>query len=264
MSLPQAFLDAKESDSISYIEIYDIALRTGMIHIAATNKEIMFDGKSYVSIPIERGTINKSVDTLDNDMDLTISDVDNDKLAYLMAGFDFRGCMVLVRQILYPESLDDPSLVRDTFYGELDSPCYEDGKFTFSIKSRIPKIKTPRRSCQVNCNSEFGDSLCTMSKDQRSGTINPVENDQIQIGITAINDYWKDGIITINGESRMIKTSTDQTVYLYYPFFQTLAAGLNFQIERGCDKTSTTCDQRFNNDTHYSGFKAIPFESVYR
>lgn len=241
-------------------------LRTGTVHIAATDKIINYNGRGYISVPIKRESIQKSVDNVDNDVELKIADADNDKLAYLVNGFDFRGCVVEVRQILYPDSLENPDIVRYCFWGYIDEPCYDNGEFTFKVKCRLPKLKVPRRSCGMNCNSQFGDTLCGVSKDSQECYIygwNETQND-IKISISRDNDYWRDGVLVIDGESKPIMSNDGATIKVYYPFKQKLESGKKCYIERGCDRTKTTCQTRFNNLSHFSGFPAIPFETIYR
>ena len=67
----------------------------------------------------------------------------------------------------------------------------------------------------------------------------------------------------INYEARSIIASkydagTGQlTLTLNLPFYRT-QAGANAQIVAGCDRTPTTCQQKFNNYQNFNGFVAIP------
>ena len=79
------------------------------------------------------------------------------------------------------------------------------------------------------------------------------------------NDYWKDGVISVKGESRLILSSSGNKVTIAYSFLQDdIQEGTQATLIRGCDKTKETCKNRFNNLRNFSGFPAIPFESVYR
>ncbi len=154
------FNEAKEKDHIFVVEIYDISLRTGMLYVCNTDRDIVFEGNKYVPIPLEREDISLSVDDIDNEMKLTMADATVEQLQYIIAGFDFRGCNVRVRQILYPESLNDNSIFREAFYGYIDNPAYENGEFSCTLRSRIPKVTVPRRTFQSTCNCKFGDAIC--------------------------------------------------------------------------------------------------------
>lgn len=263
--LPALLSERKDSSEICVIELYRLKLRTGTVYIAACDEDIEFMNQTFISIPIQRETINKSVDNVVDSTSLKIADVDYAKLAYILNGFDFRGCDVEIVQVLYPECLKDPSLCRWVYTGYIDSPSYEAGVFSCTLKARFPNIEVPNRSCQLFCNAEFGDpDDCGMSKDIRVITIATGSNQgEIFYGDNDMNHHWDDGVITIGGESRMIRESTDK-IYLAYPFIQDIYVGETATIERGCDKTQKTCRERFNNTINFSGFPSIPWESVYR
>lgn len=261
--LPTLLSQRKESDEICVIELYVIHLRTGPIYLASCDQDIVYNGQAFISIPIERGTISKTVDKAIDNMSLKIADVDYDKLLYLLNGFDFRGCNVDILQILYPESLSNASIYRWVFSGYIDAPVFENGEFSCNVRGRLPNIECPNRSFQLTCNSEFGDESCGISKGIGSGYTQVGSNSSyISYGGGNMGNWWQDGIITINGESRQIKSSYDWII-VTYPFFQQITAGMPFTIQRGCDKTTVGCN-RHNNRRNYSGYLSIPWETTYR
>ena len=258
------FNETKEKDHIFVVEIYDISLRTGMLYVCNIDRDITFEGNKYVSIPIEREDISLSVDDIDNEMKLTMADATVEQLQFIIAGFDFRGCNVRVRQILYPESLADNSIFREAFYGYIDNPAYENGEFSCTLRSRIPKVTVPRRTFQSMCNCKFGDAICQADVAREVDVVKSVVDDN-QIAVFEIKEdgYWNNGIITIEGESRMIQKSEGNIITTFYPFFASIKKGMRCDIRRGCDKTMTSC-AKFNNLTHFAGFPSIPFEDIYR
>ena len=264
IDLNTALSDVKEQDNISVIELYDISLRTGILYICNTDRDITFEGNKYVAIPIEREDISLSVDDIDNEMKITMSDATTDQLRYIIAGFEFRGCTVRVRQILYPESLADNSIFREAFYGYIDNPAYENGEFSCTLRSRIPKVTVPRRTFQSMCNCKFGDDICQADIAAEVDAVKSVVNDnQIAVFEVKEDEYWNNGIITIEGESRMIKKSVGNIISTYYPFFAEIRKGMRCALRRGCDKTMINC-AKFDNLKHFTGFPSIPYENIYR
>ena len=181
-----------------------------------------------------------------------------------MNGFDFRGCEAAITRIAYPESLE----TNQGFYvfcGYIDNPAYEDGVFSCTIKSYFPSIQAPSRAYQLSCNSSFGDCICGMSKARTVLTVTKVNSDgSLSVGENFANNYWKDGLVSISGESRLIVSSSDNKIKVNYGFMQGNLVGKTVILERGCDKTRETCKNRYNNLKRFSGFPAIPFESQYR
>ena len=264
MTIPVSLQQMKDKGETFFIELYEVSLRTGTIYLAACDEEIEFNGHTYIAVPFERGEISKSIDQVTDQCSISIGDIDDNRLAYIMNGFDFRGCAALITRIAYPESLEDNQGFY-VFYGYLDNPAYEDGVFSCTIKSYFPSVEAPCRTYQVSCNSAFGDCICGMEKNRTVLEIVSVS----EVGIITVNesysdDYWKDGTASISGESRLITASSGQTIQVNYSFLQGDLVGKNIILERGCDKTFDTCKNRYDNLKRFSGFPAIPFESQYR
>ena len=152
------------------------------------------------------------------------------------------------------------------FSGYIDDPSYSAGEFSCTLKTRLPNIEVPLRSCQLCCNSEFGDAECQMSLGLISTTLAAGStNSKILLSSTYPKDYWKDGVISIKGESRLILKSEGNSITIAYSFLQeNVTTGTQVSLIRGCDKTKETCKSRFNNLKNFSGFPSIPWEAVYR
>lgn len=267
MIIPVSLQQMKDKGETFFIELYEVALRTGTIYLAACDEDIEFNGHTYIAVPFERGDIAKSIDQVTDQCTVSVGDVDDDRLAYIMNGFDFRGCSAMISRIAYPESLENNQAFF-VFCGYLDNPAYEDGIFSCTIKSYFPNIEAPSRTFQLSCNSAFGDEVCCMNKDRTVLTVIDV-SEKSNDGILVVNssypdDYWKDGLASISGESRLIVASSGQQIQVNYGFMQHDIVGKVVILERGCDKTFETCKTRYNNLKRFSGFPAIPFESQYR
>ena len=261
---PEPSDNSDNLNNLCIVDIYDISLRTGDIFICNTDRDIMFEGKKYLAIPVQREEISRSVDNIDNDVKITMADATTDQLQFIIAGFDFRGCKVKIRQIVYPDSTYNDQLYRDCFYGYIDNPAYENGQFSCTLRARIPKVTVPRRTYQSTCNCKFGDALCGLDIDRTNGLIEYVSADnQIVIDAVKADDYWQNGIITIEGETRMIRASKGGIITTFYPFFSNIRVGMHYTVQRGCDKTFTSC-KKFDNLQHFTGFPSIPYETIYR
>ena len=262
--LPVSLEKAKESNNPFFIELYRIYLKTGTIRICNCDVVITFAGETYQPVPIERGSIKSSVDAKIDNMDLKIADADNEKISALMEGFDFRGRKVEIVRIQYPESLEDESLVLPIFWGYLDAPSYTNGEFNVTVKASFPKGNVPFRTTQYICCNTFGDINCRMDKARRECEIETESSTALKIKLKGkcTDGYYKNGLITIGYETKMIKNcyaEGDNYFYIepYYPFYVSLTG--NAVLTRNCDKTPEMC-ARYNNRMHYGGFIAIPKE----
>lgn len=262
ITLPVCMAEAKEKNSSFFIELYIIELRTGTIRLAACDEDIRFAGETYMAVPIQRESMTRSMDNITDSCSLSISDVDYGLLAYVMSGFDFRGVNAVVIRIQYPESLNDEKAFEWVYSGFIDEPAFADGTFSCKIMSRFPEIQCPNRTYQLCCNSDFGDIECGVSLGTDSALVISQENNVLQLRETYEENYWKNGVVTCGGESRIIQSSKGSTLTLNVNFLQDMESK-KVTLQRGCNKTQADC-RRFNNLLHYSGFPAIPFESIYR
>lgn len=264
--LPQKMSEMKDSDATFFIELYIVKLKTGTIYLAATDTDITFAGQTYMAIPFQRETIDRSMDNVIDTCEISLGDGDYDKLAYLSQGFDFRGADVTIFKISYPDSLEDDTIKSISFMGYINSCSYSDGVFSFSLNTRLPNIEVPNRTCQLCCNSEFGDSECGISLEETNVELaTGSTSSNILLPSTYETNYWKDGVIFIKGESRLILSNEGNKIVVNYSFLQSdIKGGMEATLIRGCDKTKETCQNRFNNMKKFSGFPAIPFENVYR
>lgn len=263
MYAPVEMQKAKETQAPFFIELYILQLRTGISYIAACDEDIEFDGNTYIAIPFSREEITRSADNLFDETTVSIGDVDDSKLAYLLSGFDFRGCRIAIFKIQYPESLSNPKLMLPMFIGHLDAPSYANGVFSCSLKSMFPMVDVPRREYQLQCNSNFGDSHCGLSDGAIEATIQSAEKNTLKLNKDITGVGYEFGIATVLGESRNIIGVDGNRITVGINFLQDNLVGKSIVIQKGCDKTKECC-AKLGNLRHFSGFPAVPFESVYR
>lgn len=260
--LPVKMKEAKETGNPFFIELYILQLRDGVMRIAACDENILFNNQEFTAVPFQRGEIETSMDNLTDSCEVTLGDCSYELLRYVLDGFDFRGCRALIIRIQYPDSLSDPTLYQPVFSGILDEPSYSDGEFTCKIKSILPEIECPNRNFRMACNSSFGDEECGMSLGEETLSIVSVSDNVITLNKSYDENYWKDGVISVGGESRVIVQSSDSSVTVNVNFVQDVA-GHSATLRRGCNKTVDAC-KAFGNMKHYGGFPSIPFEARYQ
>ena len=263
--LPINMQEAKERDSSFFIELYNIYLRTGVIRICNCDEIITFNHYQYYPVPVERGSIKTSVDSKIDNMDLKISDADKSKVGALINGFDFRGRIVEIFRINYPESLEDSSIWMPVFRGKIDAPSYTNGEFSCTLESAFPQSKVPMRTTQYFCNHTFGDSLCTMNKrDIQCEVIGVLSSNEIKIrilsnGMTISKNQYEYGVAVVGFEAKMIESNTEDSIKVKYPFVYDVHIGDKVMLSLNCNKTPELC-AKYNNRQHYGGFLAIPKE----
>lgn len=261
ITLPVSMAKAKESGNPFFIELYVLQLRDGIMRIAACDENILYNNEEYTAVPFQRGEVTTSMDNLTDSCEVSLGDCSYELLKYVIEGFDFRGCNAMIFRIQYPDSLKDPTIAQPVFAGYIDEPSYSNGEFTCKVKSRLPEIECPNRNFRMACNSEFGDAECGMSLAEETMPVVSTASNTVTLEKSHDKNYWKDGVISVGGESRIITESSGDTITLNVNFVQDIT-GHSATLRRGCNKTVEAC-RAFGNMKHYSGFPAIPFESNY-
>ena len=266
LTLPTKVLNAKDSDSVCFFECYAFFLKTGTLYITNADQDLTFGDKTYISVPIQRGKYTSNSESKVEDCTLKVSNVDDSFTAALYSGVDFRGQYVYVFKVLYPDIINDRTLVKPVVFGYLDSPILnqKEGTFEVTVKAQVPNTKNCRYF-QLSCNAEFGDmDTCMAGKDKQSGVCqNGTTSSSIVIEKSYYDNHWANGIITCGSESRMIESSQGNVINLHYPFLFPVAPGTTYSIECGCDKSFANC-KAAGQEKNFSGFPSIPYELTVR
>lgn len=263
MILPVSMKEEMKSGNPFFVELYTIRLRTSVMRLCACDEDIIFNGEKYYAVPVQREDIERSIDSIINDCTLKVADCSDEMLAYVLNGYDFRGCKCEIIRIQYPNSLENPDCFSFVFAGEIDEPSFADGVFTCKVSREFPQIQVPNRDYQLYCNSEFGDSECAMNVGAETLTVTKTNDPTVlKLPKSYANNYWVHGTVTMEGESRTIIKSEGTRVTLNINFLQEFTAR-QATLRRGCNKTASMC-KKYKNMKHFSGFPAIPFENIYR
>lgn len=263
VQLPVCMEEAKESGKTFFIELYAIKLRTTTLYLAACDEDIIYDGTRFIAVPIQRESVTRSMDNITDSCQLTISDVNYQLLAYVVNGFDFRGSLATVIRIQYPDSLDDPKVFEWVYTGTVDEPSFAEGTFSCKLQTVFPQVQCPNRCYQLACNSEFGDAECCYVPNTAAVKVVAASGNYLAFDTWFDENYWKNGVVSIAGESRVIEASAANVVMLNVNFLQENILGKDATLKQGCDKSRERCAY-YRNTIHYGGFPAIPFESVWR
>jgi len=264
INLPAALATAKEAGSIFMVELYVLSLPNGPMYLCAADQDVTFNGQLYHAVPLERDVYKASSDSKVDDCKLKVSNFDDSFTAALFSGFDFRGCNCSIFQILYPDALSDPTLVKPILSGYLDAPVLtqKDATFEVAVKAQVPNLSNAR-TFQLSCNANFADQeSCFAVMDVKTGTVQSgTTGSVIVLQHSYADNYWTDGIITCGFQGRQVLSSTGNTVTLLFPF-SVVPTG-NYSIQNGCDKSWNGCGLK-GQQTNYSGFIGIPYETVVR
>jgi uncharacterized phage protein (TIGR02218 family) len=127
-------------------------------------------------------------------------------------------------------------------------------------------IQMPRRLWQSSCTHVFGGSMCQFNRTSLAVTFSagPGSTQTVITNAPSSTTPFAQGTITgvagaNAGLSRTVagfvsgSNVTVKAVFLY-----PIAAGDQFELLPGCDRTIAACTNVFNNATHFGGFPYIP------
>ncbi|MGH7116312.1 MAG: DUF2163 domain-containing protein [Stellaceae bacterium] len=128
-------------------------------------------------------------------------------------------------------------------------------------------IQMPRRLWQSSCTHVFGDAMCQFDRASLQASfacLSGSAETQIlsNINPTPAGLYVQGTIIGVTGanagDSRTIAQMANGAVTVKLAFLSPPAAGDQFQLLPGCDRTLATCTNVFNNPGHFGGFPYVP------
>jgi uncharacterized phage protein (TIGR02218 family) len=127
-------------------------------------------------------------------------------------------------------------------------------------------IQMPRRLWQSSCTHVFGDAMCLFNRSSLAVTFTASGSSTttvIEGAPTTTTPYAQGTIIGVTGSnagySRTISSFVSGgAVTVKLAFLSPVAAGDQFQLLPGCDRTLATCTNVFNNPVHFGGVPYIP------
>jgi uncharacterized phage protein (TIGR02218 family) len=127
-------------------------------------------------------------------------------------------------------------------------------------------IQMPRRLWQPSCSHVFGDAMCQFNRASLAATFSCASGStQTVIQGPPSNGvpYLQGTIIGMSGantgETRTItRFVPGESVTVKLGFLATPAAGDEFQLLPGCDRSLATCTNTFSNQIHFGGMPFIP------
>jgi uncharacterized phage protein (TIGR02218 family) len=178
------------------------------------------------------------------------------------------GALLQLERVFMPTYGDTSAGTVVLFAGRISGiDCSRTGA-TISVKSHLEllNIQMPRRIWQPSCNNHFGDAMCTFNRSSMALTF-AAGAGSTQINITGApvttTPFNLGSIVGQTGQNAgysrtisMFKSGVSVSIKLAFLF--PIAAGDQFQLLPGCDRTLGTCTSVFNNAIHFGGQPYIP------
>lgn len=266
------------------IELYIVFLDDLTLYLTDHDQDVAFydlddDAQTYTAAAISHGEVKTNID---NRIDSVIVRLDNVNRAMTdyIASYEFRGRRMVIRRV-YEDYLSSADDYITTFDGLMDNPVISEQSMQVTLKSRLGTLtkRIPRRMYQIHCNWEFGSTECGIDKDATE-----ITDETVIVGSTTsivrisgsqyenlADNYYKYGSIEFtagdNDKETRLLTYSSGTFALTGISGMQMGLGYNLpydpvadtvDIQQGCDKTPTFCDEQYSNLINYGGFPTIP------
>jgi uncharacterized phage protein (TIGR02218 family) len=141
-------------------------------------------------------------------------------------------------------------------------------KFQAADYLYLLNVKVPSRLIQSNCPWAFADVNCGM--DPATFTVNFTAASGSTawqlVPVSAFSQpagWFTQGVVKCltganNGLSQAVKLHASGNLQVVYPWIFPVTPGDTFSVIAGCDKSLTTCAQKFNNAVRFGGMPFTP------
>lgn len=245
------------------IDLYEVFLDETTLYLTNHDQDVVFAGETWISMGLSRTPVHTNVETKVDECTVSLDNVTRE-LSALIAQTEFSGRRLRLRKA-FLELLDEEDHAVVMFDGLMDSPVINQSSFQVQVRSRMDvlTVRTPKRTYRRLCNWKFGSLECGIDLETVTvaGTIDSISPDgkTITDGDREEAENWfVDGVMTVDGESRLVTASLESAITLEYPFNHA-EVGMPYTLRRGCNKSfDESCVGRFNNGDNFGGFISVP------
>ena len=152
--------------------------------------------------------------------------------------------------------------------GNLGQVQIKNRQYQAEVRGLVHRLQqTLVETYSPTCRAELGDIRCgvTLATYTETGTVTSVTDKKTfeDTGRTEANDYWNNGLLTWtsgnnNGVQMEVKLFSYDEFELLMPMNNDIEVGDTYSVVIGCDKTTGTCKNTFNNLVNFRGEPFIP------
>ena len=284
---PDTVTEKNKQESNDILSFVDILLEGEALHFVNNTTNINFfdlDGNPalYQGLKMTREKKEDSMDMEIQTVSAGLDNVDRGMSSYI-ASKDFRDRRIVIRAV-FRNLISDSANAWKVFDGFIDKPNISEKDFTIELVPRLghgtlnSKVGVKQ---QLPCRLPFAGTKCAYGKDpavlKDEKTAQTVDSGTIACVVDGArveaDDYWNFGFVTFASDTltfalrnvtRMINdfVSTENKIHFKIALPCAPQSGDTYKIERGCDLTLDSCQNKFNNDVNYGGIHTLPATMV--
>lgn len=235
-------------------------------YTSGTRQHLHADGIIYQPISIKRGKVQRSGEDYKNQLDI---DLPGDSPVPLLFRSHLPSKHVTIK--VFRSQRDDKSLFVNVFAGEVSGVAWNNSIATLTCNpsSALLRRQILRFGYQSQCNHHLYDDLCGLdiTKYQESLTVVKVEDGGAKIYLSSLAhepEYYLAGLCSFDeSDYRMIlEANTAENSITLISGIDSLKAGSQVKLAKGCDRSSKACHS-FGNFENFYGCLTIPDENPF-
>lgn len=269
-----ALLNSGEQFVMADLYTFTLAGGAGVLRYSAAPTALTANGWVFAAGPkFERSKTRVVIGTQVDELDIKVYPEPTDLIGatpFLAAAWQgqFDGALLQLERAFMPRYGDTSAGTVVLFAGRIsDIDCSRTG-IDMKCRSHLEllNIQMPRRLWQASCTHVFGGAMCQFNRASLAVTFAAGAGSTqtlIQGAPASATPFTGGTIVGVSGAnagaSRTIANFTSgANVALKLALLSPVAAGDQFQLLPGCDRTLPTCTNVFNNAVHFGGFPFIP------
>lgn len=240
-------------------ELYEFEFENRVVRYYSGESDFELNGKIFKAAPISRSEISREGGGDDCVLKLSL-DLEP---APLFSAFN-------PSTNIYVKIYDEKQT--PIFFGRVGSVEFDVKRGSASVKvtnlSGVIKSKIPTRTYSVSCSFDLFDEHCCCNKDAFKisliGSKITLEANNTIIKSPDIStrppQYFNGGYIEFASQRSYIIESAGDYLKLLFPVPNSIKESI-IHVYPGCDKTISTCQNKFNNVINYGGFPFVPMRN---
>ncbi|RLG43942.1 MAG: hypothetical protein DRN81_05585 [Thermoproteota archaeon] len=270
-TIPQVLQDRLNKHVTTLCTCWKITLRDGtVLCFTDHDKDLVIDGLTYkATVGFEASAVSTDADLRPDVLDVRAILLQDDAITEedIVAG-RYDGAMIEIFMVDYTNASLGKIWLRRGWIGEI---TVADDRFVAELRGIIDRLgqSTLGEVYSPTCRAQLGDSRCKINlNDYRvTGTITDVTDRKT---FADVNNNADDGWFNFGkirfltganaGIEREIKRwiQNNHTFELYLPMPYTVEVGDEYEAFPGCDKSFSTCKNKFNNVVNFRGEPYVP------
>lgn len=255
------------------VELYEFETARGTWYVTSGDVTVTYNGNTYIPVSIKRSSIKQTQELESGGIDITI-----DSMNDIIYGFTITNAIkpvkLIIRRFQRRNNVDDVHII---YKGAIVAVPFENDQATINaLMCNAAFIrKCPKITYQKFCNHVIYSSRCGVNKHDPAYKL----TDAVITGISGFNltspsfatkpnGFFAKGFIEygeadIGMQMVTIQSHVGDTIELLQPL-RSIYPGRRITAYAGCDRTSATCKNKFNNAINFMGWEFIPIRNPFK